>query len=235
MRTRSVPLPLALATLSALVSFGCALLGEVGGGALEALHQRVYTEGDSAEWGRAWDPEPRGVGVAPRAATLERVDCAGIADEFDALYVGDVLRNPRRFVSTLDGALSRERYEALPRDALRLSGSRSGGVIAVVHTTEGNRAKLVARWIVGDSGAAMLRIQDLVVYGASGDERLRVLPGPVDVPPRVALDLDPAGADATGYDLLYGPDPGGRMVLRSAEGAGIAFPSRSLCSARAAR
>ena len=80
-------------------------------------------------------PVGRGVsGVAPRSVV--KPDCSTTDDELQ-LYVGDVLANPSRFVSTLDGALDQSAYRPLARSGFRLGGDRKGGVIGVLETTAG--------------------------------------------------------------------------------------------------
>ena len=64
------------------------------------------------KWGSAWSPSGRGVeGVASRAA--KQPDCGAVDDE-SLLYVGDLLRSPGSFVSTIDGEIDSAAWKTLP-------------------------------------------------------------------------------------------------------------------------
>jgi len=190
----------------------------VGDGALEGFADYVsYREKD--EWGQAWNVSGRGVsGVAPRSVV--KPDCSTTDDEL-LLYVGDVLANPSRFVSTLDGALDQSAYRPLARSGFRLGGDRKGGVIGVLETTAGRRGRFVLRW------DERPQLHDLSVFdAATGDVALR-FEVPVPLAPHALVELDPG--EAQGFDLLFGPAPDGRLMLAAGEGAALSFPLESLC------
>ena len=208
------------------VALGCAGSGEfakdaatsLGVGALEGFADYVeYGGADS--WGDSWDTSGRGVsGVVPRSAV--KPDC-GMADDETQLYVGDLLASPGAFVSTLDGALDRSAYLPLTEAGFRLTGERAGGVIAILQTTAGHRARFVLRW----DDQPMLH--DLVVYDLATGEAVLRFDVPMPLAPHAMVNLDPD--EAKGIDLLYGPAPSGRPTLAAASGAALSFPLESLC------
>jgi hypothetical protein len=177
----------------------------------------TYPEG---EWGQAWAVSGRGVtGLAPRG--VAKPDCTGVEDE-SLLYVGDLLANPGSFVSTLDGALDQAAYHPLAASDFRLTGERAGGVIGLLQTTAGRRARFVLTWDVRP------RLHDLVVYDAeTGDVALR-FEIPMPLAPHALVNLDPG--EPGGFDLLFGPAPDGRLLLAAGENAALSFPLDSLCA-----
>lgn len=191
----------------------------LGEGALEGFADYVsYREQD--QWGQAWNVSGRGVrGVVPRSVV--KPDCATRDDEL-SLYVGDVLANPSRFVSTLDGALDRDAYRPLAQADFRLRGDLSGGVIGVVETTAGRRGRFVLHW-----DEERPRLHGLTVYDAATGEVALRFEVPLTLAPHALVELDPG--EPQGVDLLFGPAPDGRLMLAAGAGAALSFPMESLC------
>ncbi len=215
------------ASALAVAALGCAgagdfakeLGGAVGEGALEGFADYVTYETED-RWGQAWTTSGRGVeGFGSRS--IEKPDCAAVDDEL-ALYVGDVIRSPGRFVSTLDGELSQRAFESLALGGIRLTGPREGGAIGVIQTTAGRYGRFVLHW---DDQPIL---HDLVVYDAETGQAVLRFDRPMPLAPHVQVNLDPG--EGEGFDLLYGPAPDGRPSLAAGEGAGLSFPMASLCA-----
>ncbi len=226
MHERGRGLGIGIAACALAGALGCAGGAELaqelgmsaGEGALEGFSDWVSYR-DEDEWGQSWRTSGRGVtGVTARGVLPP--DCSGVDDEL-VLYVGDVLASPASFVSTLDGALDRSAYRPLAEADFRLTGARAGGVIGILQTTGGRRARFALRW------DERPELHDLTVFDAGGGEVALRFEVPMPLAPRAVVDLDPDAAG--GFDLLYGPAPDGRMTLAAAEGAALSFPLDSLC------
>lgn len=213
------------------LALGCAGAREVardlgmsaGEGALGVFSDYVdYQRGD--QWGESWRPSGRGVsGVAPRGARAQ--DCTAVEDE-SLLYVGDLLRSPASFVSTIDGELDRASFSSLRDAGLRLAGAHKGGAIGVLQTTAGRHARFVLQW------DEQPRLHDLTVYDAATGEVTLRFEIPMPLAPHALVNLDPGESD--GFDLLFGPAPDGRPTLAAGERAALSFPLGSLCAGRQA-
>ncbi len=220
----------ALAGLAACAGggqFAKEMATSLGEGALVGFSNHVQYETEDS-WGQAYEPSGRGVeGVGTRSGDTSSADCSAVTDEFEQLYDSSLTQNPS--AQTHDGAVTEAEYEKLLADGkFRLSDRRRGGVIALLKTDAGNHAKFVVHW-----NAAGLSMTDLVVYDAKGQPIHQVV-GPMQLPLRFAADIDPieagsAGGDTGGFDLLFGPDGSGVLTFAAPKGAGISFPTRSLC------
>ena len=205
---------------------GCAGAGEfakdmgsaLGAGALEGF--AGYVDYREDEWGQSWNPSGRGVsGVTTRSAVTP--SCEGAEDE-SLLYVGELLRSPASFISTLDGALDRDTYRSLSDLDFRLTGPREGGAIGIVRTTAGDYARFVLVW------DERPELHDLAVYDpASGAPILR-FEIPMPLAPHALVNLDSEESEP-GFDLLFGPAPSGQLTLAAGQGAALSFPLGSLC------
>ena len=190
-----------------------------GEGALGGFSDYVrYKERD--EWGTAWNPSGRGVSagdsVASRAAISQ--DCTGVSDE-SLLYVGDLLRNPASYVTTIDGSVNEAAAAQLAKAGLRLP--QKGTSIGLLETTAHRYARFVLEW--GDQP----KLHHLVVYdGTTGEAALR-FEIPMPLAPHALVNLD--ANEPEGFDLLFGPAPDGRPTLAAGDGAALSFPEKSLC------
>ena len=216
-----------LAAVAIAAIAGCATEGgrfardmgmAAGEGALSGFSDYVsYRERD--EWGQAWNPSGRGVSegeVATRAA-LAPQDCSGTSDE-SLLYVGELLKNPAAFVTTIDGSVNEAAAAQLGKAGLRLP--HKGAAIGILETTAHRYARFVLEW--GDQP----KLHNLVVYDATGDATLR-FEIPMPLAPHALVNLD--ANEPEGFDLLFGPAPDGRPTLAAGEGAALSFPEKSLC------
>jgi hypothetical protein len=189
-----------------------------GEGALSGFSNYV-TYRQENQWGQAWTPSGRGVeGVASRAAREQ--DCSAVEDE-SLLYVGDLLRSPGSFVSTIDGEIDNASWKTLHAAGLRLTGPRKGGAIGILRTTAGRYARFVLQW--GDQP----QLHDLTVYNEATGEVVLRFEVPMPLAPHALVNLDKG--ESEGFDLLFGPDPDGRPTLAAGEGAALSFPIASLC------
>lgn len=197
-----------------------------GEGALSGFADYV-TYREDHQWGSAWNPSGRGIeGVASRAPKEQ--DCSAVEDE-SLLYVGDLLRSPGSYVSTIDGEINAAAWKTLHTAGLRLTGAHKGGAIGVLHTTAGRHARFVLQW------SDQPQLQDLTVYNEATGEVVLRFEVPMPLAPNALVNLDKGETD--GFDLLFGPDPDGRPTLAAGEGAALSFPIASLCKTgkRAAR
>lgn len=189
-----------------------------GEGALSGFADYVSYREEN-QWEDSWAPSGRGVSsgeaVVSRAARDQ--DCGAVSDE-SLLYVGDVLHDPARFVSTIDGAIDAAGVREIGKAGLRLA--HKGGAIGIVKTTAGRYARFVLEW--GDQPL----LHELTVYDDKGDTTLR-FSVPMPLAPHALVNLDKG--EPEGFDLLYGPDPDGRATLAAGEGAALSFPIASLC------
>jgi hypothetical protein len=199
-----------------------------GEGALEGFSNHVEYEYD--EWGRAYEPSGRGVveaGAVGTRAVRPPFDCTNVKDEYDRLY--DFTETVSPTANLHHGSLTEAEYEGIrDKGGIRLDGEHRGGVIALLNTSAGNRARFVMHWT-----AAGLSMRDLVVYDAEGKSIHEVV-GPMELPIRFAADIDPIGegagsGESGGFDILFGPDSSGEVTFATPRGAGISFPTDSLC------
>ncbi len=187
-----------------------------GEGALSGFADYV-TYREENQWGEAWAPSGRGVeGVASRAASAQ--DCSAVTDE-SLLYVGDLLRSPGSFVSTIDGSIDEASAAQIGKAGLRLP--IQGSAIGILQTTAGRHARFVLQW--GDQP----KLHNLTVYNATTGETTLRFEVPMPLAPHALVNLD--AGEAEGFDLLFGPDPDGRPTLAAGKGAALSFPIASLC------
>jgi hypothetical protein len=219
------------AALACALFVGCALakgLGVAAGqGALEGFSTQMYEKDGQDSWGNAYSVSGRGVGVGTRAAAADPIDCSAVSDEFLELYGADLLRRLRGRVATIDGTLSKERFDALAQTPFRMNEARHGGAIGVAQTTSGRVAKFVVVFS-GEGDGARLELHDVTVYESGSGAVVRAAKAPLELPSRVAIDLDGMPGEPA-YDLRFGPDPSGVPTLAAASGAGLSFPTASLC------
>jgi hypothetical protein len=189
-----------------------------GEGALSGFSDYV-TYQDENKWGSAWNPSGRGVeGVASRAANPP--DCGAVSDE-SQLYVGDLLKSPGSYVSTIDGEIDAAAWKTLHTAGLKLAGAHQGGAIGILHTTAGRYARFVLQW------KDQPQLQDLTVYNQDTGEVVLRFEVPMPLAPHALVNLDQG--ETEGFDLLFGPDPDGRPTLAAGDGAELSFPIASLC------
>jgi hypothetical protein len=220
-----------VASLAVVGLVGCVFAKEMGlaagEGALEGFSTYVYEKDSQDSWGSSWEVSGRGAGVGTRSAAPEASDCTGVSDEFLELYGADVLRRLPSRVTTVDGALTSAGFDELMRTPFRMTGARTAGVIGVSQTTSGRLAKFVVVF-GGAEDEPTLELHDLTVYESRTGAVVRSAKAPIRLPNRVAIDLDGAPGQAA-YDLRFGPDPSGVPTLAAGAGAGLSFPSASLC------